>query len=208
MARYFKNSSWGNAYVQRDLRDALSEFAAGARTAFNAEVVGVTGTTDAANAFNGINVGGVNYVNINGTVSFINTVGHEIYHELERNNPELHQWFVAQARQYYQNFDEYQERLNKLVGKNEAPYTKEQAESELLADFTGDAMADPEFVAQLAEANPSKFRQLLRSVIGWLKVVGARLKGNGSSKYISDVEAMRKHLAKALLAYSRRNSAD
>lgn len=66
MAAYFKDSAWEKAYVQRDMRNTLSEFAAGARAAFDAEVVGVTGEFARANDFNGINVSGTNYVNLNG----------------------------------------------------------------------------------------------------------------------------------------------
>jgi len=56
MARYFNDDTWSNAYVQRDLRDALDDFAAGARTAFNTEVDGVTVEKEAANPLNGIDV--------------------------------------------------------------------------------------------------------------------------------------------------------
>ncbi|MFA6904132.1 MAG: hypothetical protein WC236_13735, partial [Gallionellaceae bacterium] len=206
LVSHFNDESWRNAYVQRDLRDSLAEFAAGARAAFDTEVVGVTGETDAANQLNGVNVSGKMYVNLNGDVSFINTAGHEIFHELERERPDLHQWFKEQARQYYQNFDAYQNKLNALVQDGEQKYSRDTAENELLADFAGDALADTEFLAQLAEASPSKFKQLLNAVTSFLKTVLAKLKkSNGSEKYISDVEALRKHLNTVMLAYAHRD---
>ena len=42
---------------------------------------------------------------------------------------------------------------------------------EILADFTGDALADPRFLKTLATQNPSKFRQFLQTVLNWLMFV-------------------------------------
>jgi hypothetical protein len=84
------NNEWENAYVQRTLRDNLNDFAAAAGVAYDTKVIGVKGTTEQADAFNGINVSARSYINLNGGDSFAHTTGHELFHELERNEPELH----------------------------------------------------------------------------------------------------------------------
>lgn len=175
MVRYFNNPDWSNAYVQRDLPDSLDEFAKAASAAFNAQIIGISPTDSRFNQFNGINYGGKEYVNLDANVSFINIAGHEIGHTIESNNPALYAWFAQQAKPYLRNFDEYQNKLNSLLKEGEEKHTAETAEKELLNDFIGDALADPKFLAQLAEADGSKFKQLLRTVIDWLKAVGDRL---------------------------------
>jgi len=46
---------------------------------------------------------------------------------------------------------------------------------EILADFTGDALADPQFLQTLATNNPTKFRLFLNEVLNWLKAVAIKL---------------------------------
>ena len=100
LADHFQDPAWRNAYVQRDLPDSLNAFAKAARAAFGTQVVGITATEPRFNQFNGINYRGTIYVNLDGNRNFINIAGHEIYHSLEKDRPDLHQWFVEQARRY------------------------------------------------------------------------------------------------------------
>ena len=48
---------------------------------------------------------------------------------------------------------------------------------EILADFTGDALADPRFLETLATRNPSKFAQFTQAVISWLKSIAQEFFG-------------------------------
>ena len=48
--------------------------------------------------FNGISYGGKIYVNLNANFGFVNIAGHELYQQLEKDRPDLHCWFVEQAR--------------------------------------------------------------------------------------------------------------
>jgi len=209
LARQFKNNAWNTAYVQRDLPESLAEFAAAAKAAFDAEVIGITATNPRFDQFNGINVGGRHFVNLNANVGFVNVTGHEILHQLKRERPDLYHWFALQARGHYQNFAEYQDRLNSLLQAGETRFNKAAAEEELLADLTGDLLADPAFVQRLAEASPSKFKQLLNAVIKWLKQAADKLmqRGLGSSDYFRDIETLREHLAQALVAYAEGGTA-
>ena len=205
MVRQFQDPSWNNAYVQRDLPESLAEFARAAEAAFGSPIIGITGTEERFDQFNGINAGGRNFVNLNAPHGFAYIAGHELLHQLKRDRPDLYQWFAGQAKAHYKNLPAYKAKLDKLIQPGEKPFTRAAAEEELLGDFTGDALADPVFVEKLAKADPSRFRQLLNAVIKWLQQVGERLtgKGLGASAYFKDVEALREHLAKALVAYSQ-----
>jgi hypothetical protein len=207
MVRYFGDKSWENAYVQVELPDALSGLREAVATGFGRELVGVFGRTRGSRAINGVNYQGKLYlnVNVNADVGFVQLGGHELLHQLKRDRPDLYRWFAGQARGYYKNFSAYQDKLNALLKPGESPYNKAAAEEELLADFAGDALADPQFVERLAKADPGRFRQLLKAVMDWLKQVGDKLsgKGLGSSEYFTDVEALRNYLADALVAYGQ-----
>lgn len=209
MVRYFKDKRWENAYVQVELPDALSEFGQAVAAGFGRELVGVIGRTRGARAINGVNYQGKLFVNVNADVGFVQLGGHELLHQLKRDRPDLYRWFAARARNHVRDLPAYQAKLNALLKPGEDPYNRAAAEEELLGDFAGDALADPAFVEKLAKADPSRFKQLLNAVIRWLKQVGERLtgKGLGSSQYFKDVEALREHLATALVAYAQGGSA-
>jgi hypothetical protein len=72
------------------LPDTLSEHAAGASAAFDAQIVGFRTTGAEFDQFNGINVARRNYVNVDADTSFINITGYEIYHDIDSTRPELH----------------------------------------------------------------------------------------------------------------------
>ena len=205
LARKFKDLRWERAYVQQDLPDGLAEFAEAARAAFGAEVVGIMPAGKRFDQFNGIHYRGRNYVNLNANVGFVNVAGHELFHQLKKDRPDLYQWFAAQARGHYRNFAEYRDRLNALLGPGEKPYNTAAVEEELLADFAGDALADPAFLQKLAEADPGRFRRLLNAVRRWLHELAGKLRRAGleSSQYFQDVETLRGHLVQALVAYGQ-----
>ena len=205
LARHFNDPSWEGAYVQGDLPDGLAEFAEATRAAFGAEVVGIMPAGKRFDQFNGIHYRGRNYVNLNANVGFVNVAGHELLHQLKKDRPDLYQWFAAQARGHYRNFAEYRDRLNALLGPGEKPYNTAAVEEELLADFAGDALADPAFLQKLAEADPGRFRRLLNAVRRWLHELAGKLRRAGleSSQYFQDVETLRGHLVQALVAYGQ-----
>ena len=68
------------------------------------------------------------------------------------------------------------------------------AKEELLGDFTADVLADGKFLAQRAQADASRFRQLVRHVTERLKMVGDKIRGLGREQYVLGAETLRKHL--------------
>ena len=77
LANHFKDDTWNNTYEQVDLCNTLSEYAAAASAALDARILAIRQTGAEFDRFNGINVGKINYFNVDAKVSFINTAGHE-----------------------------------------------------------------------------------------------------------------------------------
>ena len=68
-------------------------------------------------------------------------------------------------------------RYGHLLAATGAPLHTLDVQKELLADFTGDALADPAFLQALADHNPIKFRSFV--TIDWLRSVARKLRGAG-----------------------------
>jgi hypothetical protein len=204
LANHFENDEWRGAYEIPILPDDGGQEQKAFARAFNKRIVPVVPTDpkfDLAEGFRIPRQPGVLYVKFP-TRNFIAVAGHELYHDLADSHSQLHSWFVKQAQPYIKNLQAYQDKLNSLLLPGEAPYVAETATEELLADFTGDALADPVFLKQLAEDNPGKFKELLTAVTQWLNKLVARLRGNRSEEFITDVKALRQHLAEVMKAYS------
>jgi len=76
MVKHF-DETWSNEYEQTDLPNSLAEFAKGAEAAYGAKITAIRPTSRRGSAFNGVNVGGRNFINVESDVSFINITGHE-----------------------------------------------------------------------------------------------------------------------------------
>lgn len=205
LVNYGLGEEWGNAYETVDVPDALVAYKEEIQTAFGRDVRFVAPTAERFNIFNGVQIPSAPkavYVNAEAEVNLTAIAGHELYHTIERTRPDLHKFFKEEAKEYFVNFPEYKARLNKYLQNGEKEYTDDKATSELLADFMGDALADPIFLKKLADKNKLKFNGLLRAVVNFLNNAISNLKNLGSSKYISDVETLRDKLADLLNAYA------
>ncbi|KRT54473.1 hypothetical protein Ga0074115_105112 [endosymbiont of Ridgeia piscesae] len=185
--------------------DTLSGFRQAIQAGFSTRVVAIVPTEERFDQFEGVRAkgnDGVIYVSLTGDRSFPAVAGHELLHDLKRRRPALYRWFLEKAIDHYDRFLEYDAKMQSLLEEGRAPFAIEQVEEELLADFVGDALADPGFLQGLADDNPSKFKQLLNAVVRWLGNVKGKLKGLGSEKYFNDIDGLRKHLRAALNAYA------
>ena len=189
----------------KNLTDAVSQRARGFESAFGRRVVFVRPNPGSPSFFNGFILPkrdpNTIYINIDANVNLMSILGHEFYEGLLVQNPTLHQWFVKQARLQMNDgaMQAYSDKLAKLGDtQDDAGRLKE-----LLADFTGDALADPEFRRSLEQADQNKFRQLIRAFRNFLiqtlskmraRVTGSGLTGDktlGSEQYFKDVQALR-----------------
>jgi hypothetical protein len=205
MAKYLNNPEWRNAYETVDVPDALAEFGKEIKAAFGRTPRFFQPTEGRFDKFNGVYLKGAPtsvYVNAQADVNLTAITGHELSHALEKDRPELYEWFTEQLDQYLKGLPEYTAKLNRLRQEGEKEYTTEDAKKELIGDIMGDAMADPVFLQQMADSNPSKFKGLLDAVIKYLSGIIGKLKNLGSSKYVTDVEALRDKLKTVLNAYA------
>lgn len=205
LVNYGLGQDWNNAYEAVKLPDALSGVRAAIQTAFGRDVRPIAPTAAKFNIFNGVYIPSqpnAVYVNVAADVGFINIAGHELWHVIKRQRPDLIEWYQGQSRQFYKDLPAYQTRLNALLQPGEKAYDLNKAEEELEADFMGDSLVDPEFLKQLADASPEKFKALLTRVQMWLGSVINKLKGLESSKEVTDVKALQAYLKEVLVAFA------
>lgn len=163
--------------------DTLLAYQKEIKIAFGKELRYVSPTSEEFDIFAGVqlpNSPNSIYVNTRAETNLTTIAGHELYHTLERARPDLHKWFKTQLQKQLKDFGAYHKNLNKKLKKGEKPYKSDTALSELLADFTGDALSDTKFLQELANADGSKFKGLLNATILKMlsKVLKDRLHGN------------------------------
>ena len=56
--------------------------------------------------------------------------GHELWHSIERDRPDLIAWYRDNSRQFYKDFQRYKANLNQLLMPDEAAYSDSAAESD------------------------------------------------------------------------------
>lgn len=213
-ARGRLGAGFGNSGAARaqNLTDALYRDARGFEQAFGRRVVFVRPEAGSPGFFNGFILPSSDpttiYVNIDANVNLMSVLGHEFYEGLVVQDPVLHAWFLAESTKHIKRGGllAYSNKLAALGDKqSEAGRFKE-----LLADFTGDAFADPEFRRSLEQADQNKFRQLIRAFRNFLiqtlskmraRVTGSGLTGDktlGSEQYFKDVQALRDALREVI----------
>jgi hypothetical protein len=106
LARYFKGDdhvyrsvNWGRGSAASDVRQAF-------RAAFGASIEFVQSDTGGPLLFNGFNISeqpSTLFVNVDGNVNFISISGHELWHNIQRQRPDLIEWYRENSRQYYKD---------------------------------------------------------------------------------------------------------
>lgn len=117
LVKYGLGPSWRNACEAVELSDALSGIREAFQAAFGRDVRPVAPTNSAFDQFNGIYIPSepkTVFVNLASNVDFVTIAGHELWHAIERDRPDLIGWYRSVAAPYYKNFPEYQDKLNKL----------------------------------------------------------------------------------------------
>ena len=188
-----------------DLTDALYRRVRDFEAAFGRRVVFVRADNGSPDFFNGFILPKSDpdtiYVNADADVNLLSILGHEFYEGLVVKNPDLHQWFKDEALKQIKSGA-----LSSYATKLAATGDTQDLDGrfkELLADFAGDALADPEFRRSLARSNPNKFQALIRSLRDFLiRLLGqmrSRVASKGlmgertlqSNQYFKDVQALR-----------------
>ena len=209
LVKYGLGQDWENAYEAVKLPDALSGIRQALQAAIGRDVRPIAPTADKFNIFNGVYIPSqpdAVYVNVASNVGFLNIAGHELWHLIKRQRPELIDWYRTQSRKFYKDLPAYRDRLNKLLQEGESEYNMDKAEEELEADFLGDSLTDVAFLQALADASPTKFKALLAQVRLWLAGALSRMKGLGSSKEVTDAKALQGYLKEVLVAFAEGNA--
>lgn len=141
------------------------------------------------------------FVNLDTPRAHMAVVGHELLHHLRREAPELYERLVHSMVPVINRARFENEFWQKLKASG---YEKGEALEELVANFMGDQMVDPDFWNQLATSNPSLFEQVSAVVSRWLDALVNFIKGRGfgSERYVHDINAARTALAEAVNNYA------
>ena len=101
LAGYLKNDDWRNAYEAVELPDSLSGIREAFQAAFGRDIRPVAPTDKQFDIFNGIYIPGqprAVYVNVSNKVGFVTIAGHELWHDIKRDRPDLIAWYRGVAR--------------------------------------------------------------------------------------------------------------
>ena len=94
---------------------------------------------------------------------FVQMARHELLQHIKKESPDLYDWFSEQATRYMRDHSEADYRSQLHATGTKVGWT--DVREEILADTTGDALADPRFLETLATRNPSKFTQFTETVV-------------------------------------------
>jgi hypothetical protein len=139
-------------------------------------------------------------VNVNSQEPLAYSVGHELWHAMRAQNPTLAKALETQILASGQNLDSYRQRLRALN------YPESEIEQEIMADFLGSQMLEPEFLNRLAAEKPSLFARFAQSLLDFTRQLINRLsKLNRDVRpfFQERIEDLRDQLATALKTYAR-----
>lgn len=132
-------------------------------------------------------------------------LGHEFLESIWLERPELYGQLRAQLLPLLKDFEAYHERLNASARRNKlAERSQADAQKDLIADFVGDSLQNPEFLRRLGERNPTLFKRLTSALIDFLRSVREKLNPYGAGRWFSDVEAAENVVMGAIEEFARR----
>ena len=126
-------------------------------------------------------------------------VGHELVHEMRKDNPELYDQFEKELSKYSVNIENYQRRsTNKSMSEDEL-------KKDFVPDIVGDQFIKPEFWKTLKNENPTLFSKVADYVLQFIQKVRAKLSevyGTEKNFMPKDLEKVRSILADHLNRYA------
>lgn len=156
------------------------------------------------------------YVNADATQSHLAIIGHELLHALRRSNSAVYQTLLSRIKPLMRNSAKYKAWLDAAIqeetGDPKAGASQDLADEELIADFLGDRMNEPQFWRDVLKGLDRPMVMKIRdAVMLALDVVRAKLgfgkPGFGSEQYLTDINAARKALAEATAEWVKSEAA-
>ncbi len=139
-------------------------------------------------------------------------LGHEIVHLMKSEAPALYRKFYDLADNQinegtWEKHHRGRDRLERESGR-EKGLTREQADEEFIADFSGEQFMDPDFWEELAAEEPNQFRQVAKKIKKLVdRILSVFTRSNRDTRYFHDIELVRKGLVSVLAEYSRQQDA-
>jgi len=139
------------------------------------------------------------FLNVDGSRPHLFTAGHELWHSIEVNSPELYKSLRKELEALVKD------RAGLEAKYRPAGYRPERYVDEHIGDLLGDALQDPDFWNKLADRNPEAFKSLAEKTIDWLNSVIDKLKGwaMGGGEHTRDLEKARNMLADGLNNFAK-----
>jgi hypothetical protein len=138
-------------------------------------------------------------VNANSREPILYTLGHELTHALKAQNSTIYRELEREILANGTNLEAYRERLRN------AGYAEEQINDELIADFVGSQMLEPDFLNRLADAKPTLFARFARAVVRFLNQLltkVSKLQRDVRPYFEAKIIPLRDTLAAALKEYA------
>lgn len=133
-------------------------------------------------------------------------LGHELLHQMRRDNAGLYDRMADRLDDLIKNPGEhFMEFVERYTAGGVAIPDVQKIREELVADIVGDNFTDPAFWRGLQEGQPGLFQRVLGAVRDFLSGVLAKLRNErpfGTDKYLSDVEAARDAVVQAMAEYA------
>ncbi len=145
------------------------------------------------------------FINIDSQKPLMAVLGHELLHELEKNQPGIYADLSRSLDALLKNETAYTNRLLENYKKQGISTKDLRAREELEADIVGDNFMDPEFWQAIAKEQPSLFRRIADAIIKWLDGVSKKIGAQrpfGTDQFLTDIAAARNAVASAMRQFS------
>lgn len=143
------------------------------------------------------------FIDLNTPKPFHAVMAHELSHWMEQENPAAYKDMLKALKDIIVNEDGYRKKYNIT------DQTKGLIPREIAGDLMGDNFTKPEFWDKVAKHNPSKFQEIAKAIIKWLKniVLKAKSRGMGSEEWVTDAKKAQDIIAKAVSQYTKEQDA-
>ena len=132
-------------------------------------------------------------------------IGHELVHELRRDDESLYRQFAEAAVDNLKNFDQYKDKIDKLMSKEGKQLSSDKILEELLGDFVGDQMQNKDFWQGMLERMPNVMQDFIKFIKKFFQRILNKLHNivPKSHVYFTDVQAVRQAAIDAFSEYAK-----
>ena len=159
---------------------------------------------DAPVEYDGVQYNGRIFIS-NSATNPINVIfGHELMHEIEKNNPELYAVLKNLFRDELSDSVDAIRNFYKTIGIDMSTLSDEEVLSEALNTFVGENLSDNGFWEKLNTENPSFARKLLDAIKELIRRIGEYFKGKTQniSGFVNNADSVIKMAERVIGEYA------